>query len=184
MKFKEEIEENKLNRFDIEAKINRGIEIFNENNENEDIPLLNEYYYDIKNITYEYEDECILISWERDEGRCGDEYLVDYNRKIPYVYFESTKDEIEVQDKIKEDTRLREEKNRIIKKKESEIDSFKKELLEHEHNLRDYEKIKKRYIGNIYFDKKIEKSIEREIIKCKGALYLEEDNLIKIKEEK
>ena len=25
MKFKEEIEENKLNRFDIEAKINRGI---------------------------------------------------------------------------------------------------------------------------------------------------------------
>ena len=184
MNFKNLGEKNRIDRYDIEETINRGIEIFNStNNEDEDIPLINKYEYGIRNETFDFEDDYILIKWERDEGRCGDEYLVDHEQKIPYEYFESTQEDIDIQDKIKEDKQNREKNKKFIKDKENEIENFRKELREHEGNLRDLEKIKKKYIGNSYYDKKIEKAIEREIIKSKGAIYLKEDELKKIKEE-
>lgn len=184
MNFKNLGQKNIEDRGNIEETINRGIEIYNNTNNNEeDTPLLNKYTYGIRNQIFEFEDDYILIKWERDDGRCGEEYLVDYEKKIPYEYFESTQEEIDIQDKIKEDKRIREENKKFIKDKEIEIKGFEEELKEHQHNLRDLDNIKKKYIGNTYYDKKIEKSIEREIIKCKGAIYLKEDELKKIKEE-
>ena len=184
MNFKKLGQKNIEDRYDIEEVINRGIEIYNSvNHDEEDTPLLNEYSYGIRNQDFEFEEDYVLIKWERDEGRCGEQDLVEHEKKISYEYFESTQEEIDTQDKIKEDKKLREENKKFIKSKEDEIEDFKKELREHQHNLRDLENIKKKYIGNTYYDKKIEKSIEREIIKSKGAIYLKEDELKKIKEE-
>ncbi len=182
MNFKNTGEKNILERGNIEETINRGIEIFNKTND-EEIPFINKYEYSIKNETFEFEEDHILIKWERDEGRCGEENDVEYEQKIPYEYFESTQSEIDTQDKIKRDKKLREQKKELIKNKEIEIKSFEKELKDHQHNLRDLENIKKKYIGNTYYDKKIEKSIEREIIKCQGALYIKQDELEEIKGE-
>ena len=184
MSFKNLGQKNIEDRGDIEDTINRGIEIFNNTNHDEEsIPLLNEYNYGIRSQSFEFEDDYILIKWERDDGRCGEEYLVNYEKKIPYEYFESNQTEIDIQDKIKADKANREAIKLAFRNKEKEINIFKKELSEYQDELRSYNKIVKKY-SNDFHGAEIRKKIEREIIKCQGAIYIKEDELTKLKEEK
>jgi len=182
MNFKKYGEKNLSDRFDIEQQINRGIIVFNDTN-NENVPLVNEYKYGIKNVNYNFEESCIKLDWEVDEGRCGDEYLIEYTKNIDYEYFESNQDEKAIQDKIESDKVRRNNLKIKISAIESEIKYFQDELSEHNKALRDLNSIITKYKGNVYYEKHLLAKIDKETTKTKGALYIKQEELNNLKEE-
>jgi hypothetical protein len=157
----------------LEKRINNGIKLYNEKN-NEKYPLINIYNYNIKDVRYSFEENKLNLYWEEDISYGGYSDYEEREAFIPYEYFSNEINE----EKIDEDKKRRDSIKLEIKDLREINEELSKEEKEHQKQLFAAKDIQKKYKSYICL-----KDIEKEIKKCESLRFLNIEKIKKLEGE-